>query len=306
MNGSSPGGSGKAVPERSTPAIASGAIRWAESRLRDRAGKQARREALQLLAGVLLLTPGQVWLKRTDRILSSEERAEYERRVERRVRGEPIEYIEERASFRELQLRVDRSVLIPRPETELLVGHVLDWAIGRSNLSALDVGTGSGAIGLSLLAEGPFARVLGVDISEGALNVAQANAIEVGLADRLELRIGSFYQPLVPGERFDVIVSNPPYVAEAEETALPQEVRAYEPPEALFAGPTGMEAIERIVEGASEWLRPGGLLALEIAPSLAEATQDRIRAHGRYRELAVHRDYSGHPRIVLSERDRRS
>lgn len=306
MSSPSASGSDRAAPGRSTPTVASEAIRWGESRLRDRAGKQARREALQLLAGVLLLTPGQVWLKRTERTLTLEERSEYERRVERRVQGEPLQYVEEKAWFRELQLRVDRSVLIPRPETELLVDHVLSWAVGRSTLSALDVGTGSGAIGLSLLSEGPFTRVLGVDISQGALNVAQANAIEVGLADRLELRIGSFYEPLTPGERFDVVVSNPPYVAEAEETALPEEVRAYEPPEALFAGPTGMEAIDRIVAGAWQWLRPGGLLALEIAPSLAEATQERIRACGRYGNLAVHRDYSGHPRIILSDRDRGS
>ncbi len=249
------------------------ALELGRLRLSPRFGAEAPREALFLLSGVLGQTPGSLALRR-DHLLSEERRAEYEARLARRARGEPLQYVEGRAAFRELQLRVDRSVLIPRPETEELVERVLAWARGREALSAVDLGTGSGAIAISLALEGPFAGVVGVDISEAALNVARENALAAGVADRVE----------------------------GEADSLPPEVRDWEPAVALFAGPTGSEALERIVSGAASHLREGGLLALEVAPALAEGTVEQIRQLGAFREIRLHRDLAGQRRIVLAEK----
>lgn len=283
------------------PGTVAAALNWAQARLTDRGIPGARREAIRLLAGVMSVEPPRVWLDR-GQPLDAAARAELAARVARRRAGEPLQYIEGRADFRELTLRVDRSVLIPRPETEVLVGHVLDWAGGRGGLEALDVGTGSGAIALSLAFEGPFRRVLGVDISEAALKLAQTNAVEAGLGDRVEFRSGSFFEPVKAGERFDVVVSNPPYVAERERAGLPPEVRDHEPREALLAGDTGLEAIEAVLMGAPRHLNPGGLLALEIAPSQAPRVSAWVRGGGDYAGLRVENDYAGLPRIVLAER----
>ena len=266
-----------------------------------RSARDAGREALFLLAGVLDVTPGSLALQQ-NRPLREEELAEYEARLDRRLAGEPLQYIEGRASFRELWLRVDRSVLIPRPETEQLVECVLDWCRGREALKGLDLGTGSGAIALSLAREGPFQQVVAVDISAAALKVAGINVREAGQGAVVDLRLASLFDALDPAERFHVIVSNPPYVAEAEAVTLPDEVREWEPEVALYAGPTGLEVIERIVAGASRYLERGGLLALEVAPGVAEAVLASVRRAGHYGRERVQRDLSGFERIVLAER----
>ncbi len=276
------------------------ALELGRLRLSPRFGAEASREALFLLSGLLGQTPGSTALRR-DSALSAEQLAEYEDRLARRARGEPLQYIEGRAAFRDLHLRVDRSVLIPRPETEELVDRVLGWARGRTALSAVDLGTGSGAIAISLALEGPFAKVVGVDISEAALNVARDNALAAGVGDRVEFRLGSLYEPLRPDERFDVVVSNPPYIALGEADELPPEVRDWEPAVALFAGPTGGEVLERIVSEATSHLREGGLLALEVAPAIAEVTIDRIRKAGGFCEIRLHHDLAGRRRIVMAE-----
>jgi release factor glutamine methyltransferase len=237
-----------------------------------------------------------------DRSLTSSELAEYEARLARRLRGEPLQYIEGRAAFRDLWLAVDRSVLIPRPETEQLVDRVLEWCRGKEALRGLDLGTGSGAIAISLALEGPFQEVVAVDISAAALKVAGINAREAGLQDRVKLRHGSLFEALEPAELFDVIVSNPPYIGEAESGALPDEVREWEPELALFAGPTGLEVIEPIVAAAPGHLRAGALLAVEVAPGVAEAAAAAVTRSGLYGRSRVERDLSGSERIVLAER----
>ncbi|NIS33239.1 MAG: peptide chain release factor N(5)-glutamine methyltransferase, partial [Actinobacteria bacterium] len=227
---------------------------------------------------------------------------EFDRRIARRQAGEPLQYIEGRAAFRELMLRVDPSVLIPRPETEGLVGEVLDWARGRGGLRGLDLGTGSGAIAISLALEGPFERIVGVDISDPALKVAWSNVIETGVGDRVELRSGSLFEALDPDERFDVIVSNPPYIADHEADELPIEVRDWEPSVALYAGPTGSEVIDRIVDGAATHLKPGGLLALEVADGEAASVTARLREGEDYVNARSARDLAGRRRVVMAER----
>lgn len=282
------------------PLTVAAALEAGRHELHEHSGDDARREALFLLAGVLDLSHSETVLQR-QRALSDAERQEYDVRLARRARGEPLQYIEGRAAFRQLFLRVDPSVLIPRPETEQLVECVLQRCRGREGLRALDLGTGSGAIAISLAREGPFESVVGVDISSSALDLARYNAAAAGVEGRVDFRPGSLYSALHSGERFHIVVSNPPYVASGEADSLPAEVRDWEPAVALFAGPTGLETIAEIVDGAPRHLEPAGMLALEVAPGIAEATLKRVRQAGAFREPELHADLAGQARILLAE-----
>jgi release factor glutamine methyltransferase len=257
-------------------------VRAALERGRDvlaaRSREDARREALFLLTGLLGITPGAISVQ-ADRLLDDRELAEYESRLVRR-----------------------RSVLIPRPETEQLVQCVLDWCRERDGLKAADLGTGSGAIAISLAVEGPFTDVVGVDISPEALKVARVNARDAAVEDKVDFRLGSLFDAIRTGERYRVIVSNPPYVAEREADTLPEEVREWEPAVALYAGPTGFEVIEQIVNAAPRHLEPGALLALEVAPAVADAALDLVRSTRGFGEERIVKDLAGQRRILLAER----
>ncbi|HEU0052461.1 MAG TPA: peptide chain release factor N(5)-glutamine methyltransferase [Longimicrobium sp.] len=272
-------------------------LKWTAGWLGEKGFHNARLNAELLLAGVLGCKRLDLYLQ-FDRPLSEEELAAYKARLLRRAKREPLQYIEGRAAFRDLLLAVDRRVLIPRPETEILVQAVLDWAKGKEALAALDVGTGSGAIALSLATEGPFAKVVATDVSPDALEVARANAAACapGLVD---FRRGDLLEP-VAGERFDVVVSNPPYVGEEERGTLDAEVRDWEPGGALFAGAGGLDVIRRLVEGAPRVLRAGGLLAMEIGAAQGEAVRALVRAAGGFSEAEVRRDLAGRDRVVTA------
>ncbi|HYH82800.1 MAG TPA: peptide chain release factor N(5)-glutamine methyltransferase, partial [Longimicrobium sp.] len=250
------------------------------------------------LAGSLGLKRLDLYLQ-FDRPLKADELADFKAKLLRRAKHEPLQYIEGSAAFRDLTLRVDRRVLIPRPETEVLVQEVLDWAAAREAPAALDVGTGSGAIALALATEGAFSRVVAVDVSADALEVARANA-EAAPGAEVDFRLGSLYDA-VRGERFDVIASNPPYVGEDERPALDAEVRDWEPATALFAGAAGLDVIRPLVAGAPGHLAPGGLLAMEIGAAQADAVCAIVRATGAFAEPRVRRDLAGRDRIVLAE-----
>lgn len=274
-------------------------LRWTTEYLQGKGFHNARLNAELLLAGVLGLKRLDLYLQ-FDRPLRAEELSEFKARLLRRARREPLQYIEGEAAFRDLLLRVDRRVLIPRPETELLVQEVLDRVRGREGLHALDVGTGSGAIALSLATEGPFARVVATDVSPDALEVARTNHRTVASDAPVEFRAGAVYEP-VAGERFDVVVSNPPYIGEEERPSLDPEVRDWEPERALFAADGGLEVIRALVRGAPEVLREGGLLALEIGYAQAEAVSGLVRAVAGFSEPRVRQDYGGRDRIVTAE-----
>ncbi|NIY07188.1 MAG: HemK family protein methyltransferase, partial [Gemmatimonadetes bacterium] len=192
--------------------------RAAAAYMAERGIENARLEAELLLASVLGLSRLELYLQH-DRPLTPGEKESFRALVRRRLKREPLQYVLGEVQFRALSLRVDPRVLIPRPETEVLVGEVLRWAASRGaaeGLTAVDVGTGSGAIALSLAKEGPFRRVVATDVSTDALEVARQNAARAGLAERVEFRTGALWDALRPGERFDVVVSNPPYIPEAE------------------------------------------------------------------------------------------
>ena len=222
--------------------------------------------------------------------------------LERRLRGEPLQYVLERWGFRVLDLYVDNRVLIPRPETEALTQMALEECRRLEARLAVDLGTGSGAIALALAVEWTGIEVWATDISPDALAVAGANVAGMGrIGAAVRLAEGSWYEAL-PAElagAVDVIVSNPPYVAEFEVEDLPDEVRAWEPLGALVSGPTGLEAIERIVAEAPLWLAHPGSLLVEIAPHQAAEAEAMARAAG-FGSAAVWPDLTGRDRILLA------
>jgi release factor glutamine methyltransferase len=276
--------------------------RKAATLLADRGFENPRLEAELLLAAVLSMKRLDLYLQH-DRPVAADELDRFRTFVRRRLRHEPLQYIVGRAAFRTLELQVDGRVLIPRPETEVLVGAVLGWAASREDAgSALDVGTGSGAIALSLAAEGSFARVTASDDSLDALDVARGNATLAGLDARVDFRAGSLFDVVGDGEQFDVIVSNPPYIAEHERDALAPEVRDHEPARALFAGADGLRVIAELVTQAPQHLAPGGLLALEIGAGQADAVLASARRTGAYSGISVRPDLAGRPRVVMLER----
>jgi release factor glutamine methyltransferase len=225
------------------------------------------------------------------------------RAVGKRLQGAPLAYAVGRASFRHLTLDVDERVLIPRPETEQLIDLVLDALAPEPGGVAIDVGTGSGAIAISLAAEGVFSRVYGTDISRDALAVAAHNVeLCAGLLRApVELLHGSLLGPLLD-VRARVVVSNPPYIALGEAAALPTAVRDWEPAVALFSGSDGMTATARLVREAADVLAPGGLLALEVDARRASLAAELVSRERRFDAVRVELDLSGRERFVLARR----
>ena len=225
----------------------------------------------------------------------------------RRAEGEPLQYVVGRWGFRQLELMVDRRVLIPRAETEQVVEVALDEArrLGRPlpQLVAVDLGTGSGAIACSLAAELVGATVWGVDRSPDALEVARANLTGLGrAATRITLAEGSWFEAL-PGElrgAVDLVVANPPYVAETDE--LPAVVADWEPRGALVAGPTGLEDLAALVAAAPGWLRRPGVAVLELAPHQAAEVAELARRAG-FAEVEVRADLAGRDRALVARTD---
>lgn len=277
----------------------------AEARLRAAGVDTPRLDAQLLLAGVLGVERSALTARSP--LPDDAARAAFEAALARRAGREPLQYVLGEAAFREIVLRVDPRVLIPRPETEVLVGVVLAWAAGRGGAApdALDVGTGSGAIALSLLVEGPFTRVVGTDPSPDALEVAAENARRLAVAGGLELRRGPGWTPLAPEERFDVVVSNPPYVAEPERAALQPEVGRWEPAGALFAGADGLDVVRDLVGGAAARVRPGGLLALEVGSTQARTVAGWLREDDAFEDVQVLLDLAGRERVVRARRTHR-
>ena len=231
--------------------------------------------------------------------------ARLEGMLARREAGEPLQYVLGRWGFRRLDLLVDRRVLIPRPETEVMVGVALD-ELGRqadgTTMAAVDLGTGSGAIALSLAVERLDVEVLAVDHSPDALAVARSNLAGIGRpATRVRMIEGSWFDALESDwhGRLHLVVSNPPYVAEGDH--LPSEVADWEPTDALVAGPTGREAADHIIDHAMEWLRPGGALVLELAPDQLPHAAGLALAHG-FEAVEVGSDLTGRDRVLRARR----
>jgi release factor glutamine methyltransferase len=252
-----------------------------------------------------------------ERELTSDETRRYDDALARRATGMPAQYITGHQEFWGLDLIVSSAVLIPRPETEHLVETVVEIVSAgdseqkknqdqeqRTRVSALhdsvDVGTGSGAIALALATEFPSAEIHATDISPDALDVARANAARLELASRIEFHQGDLLNGFPPAA-FDFVVSNPPYVGESEEDSVQLEVRKFEPRDAVFAGPTGLEVIERLIPQARRVLRPGGWLVFEISGTIV----DRVRPSlSDWNEVQIRSDLQGIARVAVARKNR--
>jgi release factor glutamine methyltransferase len=234
----------------------------------------------------------------SDRPVEDNEWEDFCRAIEGRVAGKPPAYATGLTGFRRLDLRVGPAVLIPRPETEGLVQQVLDWAEteGRRGV-AVDIGTGSGCIALSLAVEGSFARILATDISDEILGVARENLDRIRPDTPVDLRCGEFFAPL-KGELMDVIVANPPYVTPDEFEGLEESVRLHEPRDALVSDEGGMRHTRLLLEGAAGCLAPGGLLALEIDAERGDRVLHLAERCGW--EARIEEDVFGRPRYLVA------
>ncbi len=274
--------------------------------------KEKRIESPRLTAEVLLahgLGMDRVGLYlEFEKPLTEKELSGYRTLVRRRVRGEPLQYITGVQEFWSMAFKVGPGVLIPRPETELLVEQALARAEKakkghHQGLRLLDLGTGSGSLAVSLAKGLPEWDVWATDISAEALHWARINAEKHGVDSLIRFRQGDLFDCVRAEEEvFHIIVSNPPYVGEEEYGVLPAEVREHEPRIALAGGPGGMTTIERILREATDFLNPGGWLLLEMAPGQTEKALELTEKQGCYDDVSRIRDYSGQYRVVAAKR----
>ena len=264
----------------------------------------AEREARWLVSALLDVAPGELGrLLSGGQSVSEHQATRIDRATRRRVTGEPMAYCVGTAPFRDLVLQVDQRVLIPRPETEIVVGEALRVTADRPGGIAVDIGTGSGAIALSLATEGRFERVIATDLSDDAIAVATINAAQVAVAEptaaAVEFRQGADLAPLA-GVQARVIVSNPPYIAYSEVVSLPRSVRDWEPTVALLASDQGMARYEAILAGAHGLLEPFGWVVFEVDARRAQQTAALAATRG-YQQVQVVRDLTGRERVVLAQ-----
>jgi release factor glutamine methyltransferase len=238
-----------------------------------------------------------------ERELTKEEQSRYDETLTQRTKGVPAQYITGHQEFWGLDLIVSPAVLIPRPETEHLIETVLPLARAlkrpvSKHLKIADVGTGSGAIALALAKELPNAEIHATDISPSALEIAEANAARLQLERRLIFHDTDLLNGL-EAAAFDFVVSNPPYVGESEEDQVQLEVRKFEPRTAVFAGPTGLEVIEKLIPAAHTVLRPGGYLIMEISGTIADRVRALLRA---WEDITLTNDLQGIPRVASARK----
>lgn len=268
-----------------------------EARRRSKTDGGGRETTAAVWAAVSGVSIGEVWLRRNEPT-SPEVIAKARDAVAQLERGVPFAYAVGSVGFRTLDLKIDPRALIPRPETEGLVDLILQNA-GTGGLAA-DIGTGCGCIALSLAVEGRFEKVVAVERSPAAAALARENVKRVAPATPVEIREGNLLTPLVDtGERFRVIVSNPPYLSAAEHADLDRSVADFEPREALVSGLDGLEATRALLAGAAALLEPGGLLALEIDERRGDAIRALAHEYG-WSRIEIHADVFGRPRYALA------
>ncbi len=233
---------------------------------------------------------------------TDEQRVAFREMVRRRGEGTPVAQLVGYREFFSLRFRVDDSVLIPRPETEHIViaalDHVKTLADSERPIRIADVGTGSGAIAISLAKHIASCEILAIDRSAAALEIARWNTDFHQVADSVRLLESDLFAAASADETFHLIVSNPPYVSESEYSELPVTVRDFEPREALVSGPKGTETIERLIVQCVDRIRPGGKVLIELSPMIADACEAIAQASGRWRDIAFVKDLAHHKRVL--------
>jgi len=279
-------------------------IDWTKDYFDNARIENPRLDAEILLAHVLHMTRIELYTRYAT-VPSKEELATFRELIKRRVAGEPVRYLTHATEFYSLSLHVDKRVLVPRPETELLVDVVLASLPDRDlPVHIADLCTGSACIALALAATLPNACLYAVDSSSDALEIARRNAHDNQLTDRVRFFQGDLTAPLADAGlagALDVVVSNPPYVSESEFASLPREIREYEPRSALVAGPVGTEFHERIARASREFLKDDGRLFMEIAETQGGPVSDILSGDG-YRDVKLVRDYAGLHRVIGARR----
>jgi len=275
-------------------------LAWTTDFLKAKGIESAKREAELLLAHVL-------GCKRVDLFVrfgeqpSEAERTKFRELIHRRVAGWPVAYLIGSREFYLLAFDVDPAVLIPRPDTETLVLEALNRLKPLTAPTVLDIGTGSGCIAISLAHQKKDARVTAIDVSPDALEVARRNATKHGVADRIAFLQGDLFAPIPPGSTFDLIVSNPPYIAQSEFPTLAPEVRDHEPRLALDGGPDGLAFYRRIAKDVGPFLKPGGSLLLEIGYTQEDAVRNLLVERPELEVGPTLKDAAGHPRVVSAK-----
>ncbi len=271
-------------------------LQWTTSYFAGKGMAQPRADAEVLLAHVLGVERIQLYLN-FEKPLGAGELAKFREFVKRRAAFEPTQYIVGKQEFWSLEFELSPAVLIPRPETEILVEKALALA-GEEPALVLDIGTGSGAIAVALAHERPQVRVIATDKSFAAIRVARKNALRHGVADRVSFAAMDLMDALAPEHRFDIVVSNPPYVSETEFLDLAPEIANYEPHGALRGGGAqGLSVVRRILEGFRNILKPGGSLLVEIGHDQAEVLDSEFSG-ASLEKFEFIRDYSGIKRVL--------
>ncbi len=252
-------------------------LTWTDQFFSQKGARSPRLDAELLLAHALHCSRMEIYTRYHD-VPGEEERQRFRELVRKRSDGCPVAYLVGRKEFFSLSLEVNSSVLIPRPATETLVMECLKLARDVTAPRILDLGTGSGNIAIAVARNTPHAQVTATDISPAALEVARRNAAANNVAERIRFLQGDLFGPIPKGDRFQFIVSNPPYVSDDEWNRLEVNVRDYEPRSALQAGAKGLDIIERLIRDAPPFLEPGGYLMFEIAPGHDEAVRHLLKS----------------------------
>ena len=281
-------------------------LEWTSGFLRDKGADSPRLDAEVLLAEALGCRRIDLYTKFAEEP-SEPARTAFRAFVKRRAEGMPVAYLVGRREFYSLSFRVTPDVLIPRPETEFLVITLLDHAKELSSeskkaLEIVDIGTGSGILAICAAKYVEDARVTAVDVSPAALAVAQSNAADHSVAERIAFVESDLFAAVPAGGKFDFVLSNPPYITTAEMEQLPADVARYEPHLALAAGSQGTEVIERLLPQAADRLRPGGWLLMEISPTIEPAVMRLAAAEARFEAAETRKDLSGLARVVQLRR----
>ncbi|MEE2937494.1 MAG: peptide chain release factor N(5)-glutamine methyltransferase [Planctomycetota bacterium] len=236
---------------------------------------------------------------------TSEERVAFRELVRRRGEGSPVAQLVGYREFYSLKFRVSEDVLIPRPETEHLVVEAIDYVKSMQSgpIRVLDIGTGSGAIAVTLAKYLPEAEITAVDCSEAAIKIATWNAEQHGVSDRIRFIHSDLFEALDAEMSFDIICTNPPYVSQVEYDQLAPSVRDFEPRQALLAGPLGTEVVEVILRESPRYMTAGGRLIIELSPMIADACEELARGQGRYTEIKFIKDLVGHRRLLSMVRE---
>ena len=282
-------------------------LEWTADYFKGLGFENPRLETELLLARALATNRVGLYL-RYDDLPTDSERGAFRELVKRRAAGEPSAYLIGHKDFYSLDFDVSADVLIPRPETETLVLEGVEFLRARAKENPglapriLDIGTGSGALAVALARNLPAARLVAVDISAPALAMAKRNAEKHSVAGRIDFRESDLFAAVAPDERFELIVSNPPYVSQAEYDALDKSVREFEPRIALLSGESGTEIVARILAEAPAHLEPAGRLLVEISPMIAEACLGLLK-DSQFNQFNIINDYAGLKRVILAEMD---